>query len=241
MTETAPPQSWRTAARDGVTDLLPVTLGAIPFGLLAGIAALEADLPAWMASVFSVGVFAGASQLAALELLADDASAVVVIGTILVINARMLMYSASLAPAMADEPRGRRAVMAYFMTDQTYALTISKLDREPAHPHRFAYYLSGGLLLWVSWQVFTIVGALAGRVIPPDIPIEFAVPMVFAALLVPAVKDRPTLAAALTSAVVATLGRPLPSNLGLLLAALGGIAVGVVVSERTADDTAVAA
>ncbi len=207
-------------------------LGMLPFGLIAGIAANEADLPAWGASVFSVLVFAGASQLAALDLIADGANMLVVIGTIAIINARFLMYSASMATRVAEESLPRRAMMAYLLTDQAYAVTITKLDADPGYEPRWAYYMGGGGSLWAMWQVYTVIGALGGSFVPDVVPLAFAIPLVFAALLVPAVADRPTLAAATSSAVVAVAAAPLPANLGLLVGAGTGIAVGTIVSAR---------
>lgn len=225
MTTTSAPDS-RAAALAGLRDISPIILGMAPFGLLAGVAALEAGLPAWGASVYSVFVFAGAAQLAALELLGQGAAWPVVVGTILVINARMMMYSASLATEMAEEPARRRAVTAYLLTDQAYATTMARLAEEPGFVHRFAYYVGGALPLCLAWQVYTVAGTVAGSAIPEDVPIGFAIPLVFAGLLVPAVSDRPTLAAAVSSAVVATAAAGLPANLGLLLAILTGVAVG---------------
>ncbi|WP_423784765.1 AzlC family ABC transporter permease [Euzebya pacifica] len=224
--------STRSAVLAGVRDISPVVLGMAPFGLLAGIAAIEAGMPAWGASIFSTFVFAGAAQLAALDLIAQDAAAPIVIGTIVVINARFLMYSASLAVHLGAEPARRRLGVAYLLTDQAYAVTIARLTENPRLAHRVAYYTGAGGLLWTCWQGYTVTGTLAGAAIPDDVPIEFAIPLVFAALLVPALTDRATLAAALTSALVATLAADLPANLGLLLAAAAGVAVGLTTSVR---------
>jgi 4-azaleucine resistance transporter AzlC len=223
----------RQAAAAGFRDLSPIMVGMAPFGLVAGIAAVEIGLPTWGATVFSTFVFAGASQLAALELLGADANPLIVIGTIAIINARFLMYSASLAPRFRDEPLRRRAAMAYLLTDQAYAVTIVKLDGDPEMGPRWAYYMGGALPLWAMWQVYTVTGALAGSLVPDQVPLGFAIPLVFAALLVPAVRDRPTLAAAITSGAVAVLGAELPANVGLVLAATAGIGVGTAVSITT--------
>lgn len=223
----------RRAFLEGARDLTPIALGIAPFGLVAGIAAIAAGLPEWGATAFSVIIFAGASQLAALDLIAADAGALVVIATIAIINARSLMYSASLATHFGEEPQRRRWLMAYLLTDQAYAVTITRLDEDPGYGPRWAYYTGGALLLWVVWQITTVIGAIAGAVIPDAVPLGFAVPLSFAALLVPAVKDRPTLAAAAASGTVAVAGAPLPANTGLLLAAAAGIAVGTLVAARS--------
>ncbi|MGI9018707.1 MAG: AzlC family ABC transporter permease [Euzebya sp.] len=229
----------RSAVLSGARDLSPIFLGMAPFGLVAGIAAVDAGLPAWGASVYSIFVFAGASQLAALNLLGEGAHPAIIIGTVAIINARFLMYSASMATRFSEESLTRRGIMAYFLTDQAFAVTITQLDRQPDYGPRWAYYMGGAVPLWVMWQIYTLAGALAGSVIPPEFPLGFAVPLVFAALLVPAITDRPTLAAACTSALVAVVAADLPANLGLLVAASCGIAVGYTVSARRPIPTTV--
>ncbi len=82
------------------------------------------------------------------------------------------------------------------------------------------------MTLWLPWQLSTVAGAALGSSLPDALPLGFAVPLMFLALLVPAVGARPTLAAAVTSATIATIGASLPSNLGMLLGAVAGIVVG---------------
>lgn len=219
----------REAFRRGVVDVLPVVLGVVPFGLIAGVAATEAGFDLAHALGFSIAIFAGASQLAAIDLLGRDAPALVAIGTIVVINSRMLMYGASIAPHLAREPLPRRLGAAYLLVDQVYALCIARFVAEPDLP-RLPYYLGTGLPLWVNWVAWTAVGAIAGAAVPDAIPLGFAVPLVFLALLVPAMHDRPTIAAGVAAGVVATVAAPLPANLGMPLAAVTGIAVGLGVS-----------
>lgn len=226
--------SNREAFRRGVVDVLPVVLGVIPFGLIAGVAAVEAGFDLTAALGFSIGIFAGASQLAALELLGRDAPAIVAIGTIAVINSRMLMYGASIAPYLAREPLPRRLGAAYFLVDQVYALCIARWMGGDDLP-RLPYYLGTALPLWLNWVLWTALGALAGASLPAAIPLGFAVPLVFLALLVPAMHDRPTVAAGVVAGLVAVVAAPLPANLGMPLAALTGIAVGLTVSVRRGD------
>lgn len=219
------------AFRRGALDILPVVIGVVPFGLVAGAAAVENGMGLGHALAFSSLIFAGASQLAAIDLLGRDAPALVAITTIVAINSRMLMYGASLAPELATEPLRRRLGAAYVLTDQAYAMSVARFVSEPDTP-RLPYYLGTALPLWVNWQLMTAVGALLGAALPPEIPLGFAVPLVFLALLAPATRDHPTLAAAVTSGVVATVAAPLPANLGMPLAALCGVGVGLAVSLR---------
>lgn len=222
------------ALREGAVDVLPIVLGVIPFGLVAGAAAVDAGLGVEGAMALSVLVFAGASQLAAIDLLARDAPLVVVLLTVAVINLRMAMYSASLAARFTRVPLLRRMAAAYVLVDQAFALTVTRVDADPARPHRLAYYFGVALPLWVNWQLMTAVGALVGSTIPPWLPLAATIPLVFLALLVPAVTDRATLAAAVVSGTVATLAIGLPNNAGLLVGAFSGIAAGTLVALRTA-------
>lgn len=221
------------AFREGALEILPILLGIIPFGLVAGAAAVDAGLGIEGAMSLSVLVFAGASQLAAIDLLARDAPLLIILLTVGVINLRMAMYSASLAPRLADTPLFQRMLAAYLLVDQAYALTIMRIDRAPTRSHRIAYYFGVAVPLWVNWQLMTALGAVLGSTIPDWLPLEATIPLVFLAMLVPAITDRATLAAAVVSGAVATLGADLPNNTGLLVGAFSGIGAGTLVALRT--------
>ncbi|SHG74211.1 Predicted branched-chain amino acid permease (azaleucine resistance) [Halobaculum gomorrense] len=220
--------------RAGVRDTLPLLLGIVPFALVAGVAGVEAGLTPLQTAGLSVVVFAGASQLAAIELLGQDAALGVVVLTVVVVNLRMLMYSASIAPYFRDLSARVRAGCAYLLTDQAYALALARYasdrDREGT-TRRPYYYLGVALTLWVVWQVGTVVGVVFGAAVPDGWRLGFAVPLVFLALLVPAVSDAPSLAAALVAAAVAVAGAGLPFNAGLIVGAVGGVATGIAVDE----------
>jgi 4-azaleucine resistance transporter AzlC len=217
--------SSRAAFRAGLRDVAPVLVGVVPFGLVAGAAAVDAGLSGLQAVGLSVVVFAGASQLAAIDLLGNDAPLVVVVGTILVINLRMVMYSASIAPAFGDLRARWRALAAYLLTDQAYALSVT---RESEDGSRLAYYLGVAAPLWVVWQLCTVAGVVVGARVPPWLPLDFALPLVFLAILVPAIEDGTTAAAALVGGALATLGTGLPYELGLPLGAVCGVAAGLL-------------
>jgi predicted branched-subunit amino acid permease len=223
----------RQAFVSGVRAVAPIMLGIVPFGLIAGAAAVAAGLTLLDAVGLSVVVFAGASQLAAIGLLGDGAPLAIVVATVLVINLRLVMYSASLAPELLEEPRRWKLLEAYLLTDQAYALAVTRFaEGLPAADRRW-YYLGAASPLWAVWQVCTVVGAVVGARVPGWLPLEFAVPLTFLALLVPAIEDRTTGLAALVGGGVATLGVGLPLNAGLLLGAVLGILAGTVAGSVT--------
>jgi 4-azaleucine resistance transporter AzlC len=223
--------SRRGSFGSGARAVLPVLLGVIPFGLVAGAAAVRAGLSGLEAVGLSVLVYAGASQLAAIELFGQDAHAAVIVVTALVINLRMTMYSASIAPHFRGLPTRLRAGMAYLLTDQAYALSVTRF-RANDEVDRVWYYLGAAAPIWVVWVVCTVIGIVVGARVPESLPLEFAVPLTFLALLVPTITDSPSALAAAIGGTAATVGAGLPLNLGLITGAVVGVLAGLLVETR---------
>ncbi len=198
--------------------------------MVAGVAAVGAGIPPIEALAMSVVIFAGASQLAAAELIGRNAPAVVVVFTVFVINLRMVMYSASIAPYFARQSAKWKGFLSYLLTDQAYAVSLLKFERNGDVSRRW-YYLGIAVPLWVVWQIATVAGIALGSGVPDGWHLDFAVPLVFLAVLIPAVTDRATVAAAVVGGTVAIVANGLPYNLGLITAAVVGIATGLLVEE----------
>lgn len=227
------PETTRQMLRAGVADIAPILLGILPFGLIYGVAAAEIGLPPMAAIGMSSIVFAGASQLAMVDLIAADAAVAVVVATALVINARMLMYGAALAPHLRELPLRQRLLGGYLITDQAFAVAITRWA-EPMEDRRlrWAYYLGAAAPLWLVWQASTAVGFLVGARIPEAWSLDFAIPLVFLALLMPAVKDRGTRVAAVVGGTVAVVSVPLAYHSGLMVGAAAGITAGMLAEGR---------
>ncbi|MDZ7749664.1 MAG: AzlC family ABC transporter permease [Halofilum sp. (in: g-proteobacteria)] len=214
--------------RRRVAAVAPMLAVVVPFGMIAGLSAMQSGFSAAQAMTLSATVFAGASQLATVQLVADGAVPAVIVLTALTINLRMMMYSASLAPHFQHLGSGSRLGLAYFLVDQNYALAINRYNRPDGgfEPWGHWYYLGGGVALWLTWQSASAVGVFLGAGIPRDWSLDFAVPLVFLVLLMPALRDRAHVVAALVGGVVATAGTGLPLKLGIVTGALSGIAAG---------------
>ena len=222
----------RQAMRDALADVAPMLVGIVPFGLVAGAAPIAAGLDVSHAVGMSALMFAGASQLAVAEVLGSDGSALVAVVTALIINLRMVLYSASLAPALAGETLGRRLQISYFLVDQVYALSVIRWDGTDDRRLRVPYYMARAVLLWVSWQVTTVVGAIVGARLPDEIPLDFAVTLVFLVLLVPVLEKRPSLVAAAAGGVVAVAAAELGAGrLAIVVGAVCGIAAGAAIDR----------
>jgi 4-azaleucine resistance transporter AzlC len=222
--------SARADFLSGVRVAVPITLGVVPFGMVAGVAAVSVGVPAMQALAMSVVIFAGASQLAATELIGQNAPVAVVVLTVIVVNLRLVMYSASIAPYFERQSGRWKAWLAYLLTDQAYAVSVMEFRNDDSTNRRW-YYLGVATPLWVTWQAATVAGILLGSEVPASWHLEFAVPLVFLAVLVPAVTDRTTVVTAVVGGAVAVAAHGLPFNLGLLTAAVAGIAAGLLVEE----------
>lgn len=217
--------------KDGVRDAAPILLGVAPFGLIFGVTAAASGLDQLAVWASSFIVFAGASQLAIVDVLSAGGAAVTAIATAIVINSRHLMYSADLGRYTSELPIGIRARMAYVLTDQAYLVTAAEYRNRSDREGLVSYYLGAALSLWTTWQVTTSSGFLLGNFIPSEWRLEFAIPMVFLALLVFSVRSKPGLLAAIVGGAVALLGINLDYQLGLMVGAAAGIVAGLV-SER---------
>ena len=218
-----------TARREfltGVRDQLPLLLGVIPFGLIFGALALSAGIRPLAAHGFSLFVFAGSAQFIAAGLIGEMASAVVVVATIFLVNLRHALYSASLAPFLAHLPRAWKLALAWLLTDEAFAMASTRYRRGNLQNAHW-YTLGTGLTLWAAWQVSTVVGIALGTSLPPSLSLDFALPLTFLALVVPTLVSRPALAAALVAGILALLLRSFPFRLGLLIAAIVGVGIGL--------------
>ncbi len=217
----------------GARAVAPILLGVAPFAMIYGAVAVAAGVTKAGTMGMSLAVFAGAAQLAAVGLLAKGAPAAVAIFTALVINLRMVMYSASLAPHFSGLSPLEKAPLAYLLTDQAYALSIARFCADGPPVNKPWFYFGAGIALWAVWQCCVAAGAFLGAAIPASWELDFAIPLTFMALVVPAIRDRACGAAALAAGLAALAGRVLPYNLGLVLAAVCGIGAGYLFEQRS--------
>jgi 4-azaleucine resistance transporter AzlC len=211
----------------GLRAELPILLGVIPFGMIYGVLAVSVGLPPEAAFGMSVIVFAGSAQFVGAQLIGAGTPGIVVVLTTLVVNLRHMLYSASVAPHVRPLRPAWKWLLAYLLTDEAYAVTITHYLRGSNLTHKHWYFLGAGLALWGTWQTSTAVGIFLGARVPASWSLDFTLALTFIAIVVPALKDRASVASALSAGGVAVLAAGLPYKLGLMLAALTGIVVGV--------------
>lgn len=221
--------SW-VHARGGMRAVFPALPANVPFGLVAGVVAVDVGFSSLEGVLLSGLWFAGAAQLAAMELLGENAPLLVVLVTALVVNARYVMYSAAIAPYFDEFSRPMRWLASFFLLDVTFALAVTEFESDSTRDD-LSFYLGAAIPLWGVWTGASIVGVLLGARIPPAWGIDFAIPLVFLALLAPSIEGRASIVAAAVGGVGATLGAGIPLNLGLIIAALCGVVAGVLQAE----------
>jgi len=225
----------------GIKAELPILLGVSPFGMIYGVLALAAGLPAMLALAMSSVVFAGSAQFVGAQLIGAGAPGIVIVFTTFIVNLRHILYSASVAPHLAHLGPRWKCLLSYLLTDEVYAVAIMRFAQQPAPAPGASfpewYFLGAGLAQWTIWQASTVVGIALGAEIPAGWTLDFAVALTFIALVVPALTDRPSAAAAVAAGIVAVLTAGWPYRLGLVVAALIGIAVGSLVEGQPAAGT----
>jgi 4-azaleucine resistance transporter AzlC len=216
----------------GARDELPMLVGVLPFGLVFGALGIETGLSPAEVQGLSLFVFAGSSQFVAVQLLGQGAAPLVIILTIFLVNLRHALYSASLSPYLAHLPLRWRLSLAYLLTDEAYAVAAPRY-RRPDKAHAHGYTLGAGLALWSCWQISTALGIAFGARIPESLSLEFALPLTFLAMLIPTLVDRPAWAAAIAGGVLALLLQGLPYGLGLVVAVVLAIGIGVLMETAS--------
>lgn len=220
--------SIRTALLRGCLASAPFVIVVGPFALLFGVVATEAGLDVFQVMLFSISVFAGASQFAALQLMQENAPVLIILATSLAVNLRMVMYSVAMAPHLGAAPLRVRALMAYFLVDQSFAACQAEFDRHPhlSIPEKVAFFFGSVLPIAPLWFAASLLGALIGKSIPPEYALDFAVPITFLAICAPMLRSIPHIVAAGVSILVALLFAWLPYGTGLLVAAAAAMVAG---------------
>ena len=217
---------------EGVRAEIPLLIGVFPFGMIYGALAINAGLSSASAQMMSSIVFAGSSQFITTQLVREATPGLIIVLTIAVVNLRHMLYSASLAPYLVALSTRWKVLLSYLLTDEAYVPTAIHYEKNSVTPYSHWFLLGAGLALWTTWQLSTALGIFLGTAIPEEWSLDFALPLTFIAMAVPILKNQPTIAAAVSAGLVALAAYSLPYRLGLLVAALAGIAVGTFLEGR---------
>lgn len=216
----------------GFRAIIPITTGVIPFGAVMGTVFANAKITFFQAISMNLLVYAGAAQLAAVDLMKSDAAIAVVVVTGLIINLRFLLYSAALAPIVKDSRFLTKLVSAYCITDQTYATMSAHQNILKTNADSIRFYMGASVCMFLAWQLSVIAGYIFGNFAPEAWALDYAVPLSFVALLMPTLKNKKYVYVAVFSAAVSLLLSALPYKVGLIITALLAIFFGVLLTQK---------
>jgi 4-azaleucine resistance transporter AzlC len=216
--------------RRGLLATLPLAPGVVAFGLLYGMMARQVGFTPWEACAMSAIVHAGSAQFTALGMWRDGGAAPIILATF-VINMRHLLMGASVAPHLRGLSPLWKALLALWMSDESYALAIAEYRRgQGSH----WYFLGANLGIYLAWPTSGLLGALVGAAIPHPgrYGLDLVFPLAFLGLLMTCLEDRIGAIVALASGGLALWGMLLmPGNWSVILAALLGSGLGVLLKE----------
>lgn len=225
-------KSFQVGLKEGFRHYYPFSVGLVPWALATGIAMRGAGFSVVEAMGMSVIVYGATAQLGTLPLIISGAPSWLIVVTALVLNLRFLIFSATIAPAFKGIGRWQRWLSGYLLSDGVVAACASRLLTDEDTTRRFGYYLGPSLWNWGVWQVSTMIGILAADAVPKGLSLEFMATIALLALLIPMVRQKPMLLAALAGGGAAIALRGLPLRMGIFAAILVGMAAGVVAERR---------
>ena len=202
--------------RDGARAIAPIAVAAVTFGVSFGVLARSAGIEALAATVMSATTFAGSAQFAVASILGTSGGIAAAVLAATLLNARYAPISVSVAP-LFEGGLLRRLVESQLIVDESWAVA-----RRPDGRFDRKILVGAGLVLYVSWVSGTALGAVGGEALgdPADLGLDAAFPALFLALLVPQVRSRRALAAALLGGAVALVLLPFtPAGVPIIAAA----------------------
>jgi len=212
----------------GVKQSIPINIGVFTYGLVFGILARQAGLSLTESLLMSGLVFAGASQFTALGLWVAPLPVLTIILTTLLVNLRLLLMGAVLHPWFSRLNFFQRYVSLFFMTDESWALTMSQFAKGKRNA---AFLLGSGLTVFVAWTSATGIGRTIGSVLqdPSRLGLDFAFTAVFIALLVGLWKGKADILPWIVAAIVALIAAQwLPGKWYILCGGLAGSLIGAL-------------
>lgn len=219
---------------EGAMASVPLVVGAVPLALIFGALVVAQNLPIWFALLMSAFVFAGSAQFVVVGLMAVGSPLPVIILTTFIINLRHALYSIALVPYFKNESLLTRALIAFGLTDESFAILASRFGTEQKN---LKYYYLGSMTLFYScWVLASFAGALLGSQFPElkDMGLEIAMIVTFIGMVVPQMNTKPVVIGVITSSLLSICLASLPYNLGLVFSSLLGVATAYLYSKKRA-------
>ena len=215
----------------GITDVSPLMIPVVPFGLIFGILSIDIGFSPLATMGMSLIIFGGASQIILLQLFSGGASSLVIISSVGAVNSRHLLYGAVVSEHVSDLKLIWKIIISYFLIDQAFAVS-NEYFKKYKEKNKYFHLIGGGFTCWVVWQTTTFLGIILGAAIPDKLGLSFAVPLTFLALLVNDFRKLINVVVILISGLVATFGfNYIPYKAYVIVAALVGLTVAMILTK----------
>lgn len=215
--------------------MIPITAGVIPFGAIVGTVCSEAQFSFLQTMGMNLFVYAGASQLAATELMMKNTTTLIVVLTGLIINLRFLLYSAAMSPFVQKSSLVVKMASSYLLTDQSYATMTAHQEYFKTSSDAVRFYFGGALCMNLVWHASVAGGFAFGNFAPAAWALDFAVPLSFVALVIPTLKSRKYVLVAVFSSIVSVILHTMPYRTGLIITALLSIGLAALITRKKAS------
>lgn len=229
-----PPLDRSARFARGIRLGLPIFLGYVPVGAAFGIIATGLGFSPLQACVCSATALAGAGQFIALSVIRDGGRLAAVLAATTVVNLRYVLFGATVSPYLKGLTLPQQGVLAYFLTDETFAVNIN--DRRAGLSTGWSMF-GVGVIAWTGWVLGTLLGSVAAGWIgdPSRWGVDFAMPAMFVALLIALAEDRRHIIAAIMAAGFALLmpaaslvGLEVPSAWFIVIASIGAATIAAI-------------
>ncbi|OGA60562.1 MAG: hypothetical protein A3G81_08820 [Betaproteobacteria bacterium RIFCSPLOWO2_12_FULL_65_14] len=178
----------------GARAALPVVLGYLGIGFAAGVVERAAGLSYAEILLLSMVLYAGSAQFVVTSMLTLASPAPAIVLTVFLLNLRHLLLSAALAPALRAVPAWKNALLGLQLTDETFVVASTRARLSPG-------WMAGlNVAAWSTWAVANLAGAALSGLAGNTRALGFALPAMFAGLLVLQLRAAPQLRAALAVA-----------------------------------------
>jgi predicted branched-subunit amino acid permease len=219
--------------RRGIFAMVPLFAGYVPFACLVGVAVAGSVQPAaaW-AGVWLI--FAGSAHLTVIQLVDSGAGVLTAATTALLVNARLMLLSATLAPYWRGTRIRSRLLAAATLVDPTWMLAAPRFARSSDAAAGRRFYSGASAALWVGWTMAVTIGVAAGSVIPSGAGLDLLAPLCLMSIVAAPLRTARGAACVSAAAVTAVACVHMPGALGLLVSVAAGTAAAATV-RRTRD------
>ena len=202
----------------GATDMLPLSLAVLPWGVLFGSLAIQRGFSWLEGQLFSAVIFAGAVQIVTRY--------ITILFMALVISSRHFLYGLTLREKLSKQSLKWRIGLGFLLTDELFSLSGHR--KSYTSKYRLYYALGAGGSFYVAWNIWTAIGIIAGVSLPDltNLGLDFAVAATFIALVIPEIRTMPVLVCVLVSAISSLLFSFYGFELSLVAAASVGMLCG---------------